>query len=478
MWGRLPAELIHDIVDLLAEDSDKHALYQLSLVNKAFLACARPSLFQDISINVCRNPRLDTHACGTPRCIKKLALLLKTRAPASIPRRIRTLTFNARDLNLVSCSSAWSIVSNPGAMDDESVTVPILRYFEEVEELRLIEVNLYALSVWASLRCRSTFLSSVRTVVLDEAQFYGGPPLLHSLISKMPNLERLCINGVDWPSRRGMPNNASKLYILLFNASVHFPLTFGPLEAVWYWSQGVFPHRFKPIPSSPSHLTLDLDEARGALSWIMLPALSEMLSKLLSLEIYYSCTMRQNNESSDDNPEFFLLKQLLASVPNVVHLTFRWRAKAYFQRSGILFQPDLSACISLRTLHLQVICDNNTWPRTWVSYRTWLHSTMHSIRDLPLKHVQVTMDLNVADMSFEGIDAPTSAADDSLCREDLTVEARVGMFNERYSWFRAPPHTHTADELVEKGWSCIRNIFPLCREQSSFVALVKAGRWL
>ncbi|KAF8907562.1 hypothetical protein CPB85DRAFT_1311102 [Mucidula mucida] len=257
----------------------------------------------------------------------------------------------------------------------------------------------------------------------------------------MPRLEYLRINGVDWPSRHGMPNNASKSYILLLHGSAYFPRTFGPLVQICDWSRGVketlFPHHFQPIPSSPRHLTLDLDEARGALSWIMLPALSEMLSKLLSLEIYYSCTMRQNDESSDDNPEFFLLKQLLASVPNVVHLTFRWRARECWRSSGILFQPDLSACISLRTLHLQ--------------------------------HVQVTMDLNVADMSFEGIDAPVSAADDGLCREDLTVEARVGI---------APPHTHTADELVEKGWSCIRNIFPLCREQSSFVALVKAGRWL
>ncbi|KAF8875194.1 hypothetical protein CPB85DRAFT_1345910 [Mucidula mucida] len=299
----------------------------------------------------------------------------------------------------------------------------------------------------------------------------------------MPRLEYLRINGVDWPSRHGMPNNASKSYILLLHGSAYFPRTFGPLVQICDWSRGVketlFPHHFQPIPSSPRHLTLDLDEARGALSWIMLPALSEMLSKLLSLEIYYSCTMRQNDESSDDNPEFFLLKQLLASVPNVVHLTFRWRARECWRSSGILFQPDLSACISLRTLHLQVICDNDFWPRTWVSYRTWLHSTMHSIHDLPLKHVQVTMNLNVADMSFEGIDVPTSAADDGLCREDLTVEARVGMFDERYRPMqRAPPPTHTADELVEKGWSCIRNIFPLCREQSSFVALVKAGRWL
>ncbi|KAF8907579.1 hypothetical protein CPB85DRAFT_830017 [Mucidula mucida] len=470
MWGRLPAELIHDIVNLLAKDSDKRALYQLSLVNKAFLACTRPFLFQDVSINVCCNPKVDTHACGTPRCIKKLALLLKTRAHASIPRRIRTLTFNARDLNLVSFSSAWSIVSNPGAMDDESVTVPILRYFEEVEELRLIEVNLYALSVWASLRCRSTFLSSVRTVVLDEAKFYGGPPLLHSFLSTMPSLEYLRINGVEWPFRHGMPNNASKSYILLFNASVYFPLMFGPLEAVWYWSQGVFPHRFKPIPSSPSHLTLDLDKETGALSWIMMPALGEVLRKLLSLEIYYGCTV--SKDKGNDDPRFLWLKQLLAGMPNIVHLTFCWRAKQYWRSSGILFQPNLSACILLHTLHLQVIYEGDSWPRTWVSYRTWLHSTMHLIHDLPLQHIQVTMDLNVADMSFEGIDAPSFAADEGLCREDCTVEARVGMFEE------PAPLTHSADELVEKGWRCIRNTFPLCQEQLSFVASFKAGRWL
>ncbi|KAF9032167.1 hypothetical protein BDZ89DRAFT_597974 [Hymenopellis radicata] len=359
MWGRLPTELIHHIVDLLIEESGARSLYQLSLVNKAFLTYACRRLFQDLSINICRDPYVATRACHTrARCIKQLAPLLTTHVPASIPCRIRTLTLNGRDIGLnVQYFFPWLLVSNPEAMDDERVTVPVLGYFTEVEELRLVEVDLFPLSYWASFRRPfKTLLSSVRTLVLDEAKFYGGPASLHSLISEMPNLERLCIKSVTWPSEMGFPNNAPNLVILLLNCSVYYPRTCELLLQAWAWSrrakETLFPQQWKPVPSSPRHLTLYFDEDNAALSWIMMPVLSEMLSKLSSLEIYSSCIL--SDQSVDGNPEF--MKRFLARMPNIVHLTFQWRATG--PPFDDLFQPDLSSVAVLRTLHLQIVCES------------------------------------------------------------------------------------------------------------------------
>ncbi len=422
----LPTELIHHIIDFLVDHV--RSLHQLSLVDKAFSAYARHCLFRDLSINICRDPYIATHACRTPRCIKKLVLLLKMRVPPTIPRRVRTLSISGKAFPPLRYRCRWRIVSNPGAMDDESVTVPVLGYFKEVEELHLVRVNLYPPSSWALFRLRSsTFLSSVRTVVLDRTRFYAGPAMLHSFLSQMPNLDHLCINEVSWPSQCGFPNNASAVYVLLLN----FPRTFGPLRRVWDWSRGVketlFPQQWKPIPCFPSHLTVDIRDPRGALSWMTMPALSEMLNKLLSLKIYYSYT-KDRDDLGDGTPEF-ILDQLLASVPNIVHLTFRWWARPVGS-SGTLFRPNFSSCRSLQTLHLQGV---NAWDSlsSWVFYREWLHSTMRSLRDLPLEHVQVTMDLDVTDISFEGIDTQTVTADESLCREGLNVEARIGLYTPK-----------------------------------------------
>ncbi|KAF8901306.1 hypothetical protein CPB85DRAFT_1324056 [Mucidula mucida] len=369
---RLPMELIHHIVDLLVEASGTGPLYQLSLVNKVFSVYARQCLFQDLSIKTCPEIHIPwciyrhkyIGACET-KCIKKLAPVLKARAPASIiPRTIRTLTLDGRRIDDYSFSHQAK-EKHTGGMDDERVTAPVLGYFEAVQELRLLQVPLYPFSSWALFRWRPlTLLSSVRTLVLDNTKFYGGPPALHSFISRMPNLQSLHMKGVRWAGKQsrwpGYPDDMPGWAAIL---------ECSPNDA---WRQTVretiFPQQWKPIPSSPSHLILHLKDSEDALSWIMMPMLSETLSKLSSLEIQ---PMMVGNDVAD-----FLLERLLASVPNIGIL------------STNLFHPDLSLCTSLRTLQLQLRCKHER--TTWPSCREWLHSTARSIRDLPsLQHVQL-----------------------------------------------------------------------------------------
>ncbi len=226
--------------------------------------------------------------------------------------------------------------------------------------------------------------------------------------------------------------------------------------------RGYFP---PTTEASPNHLILDVDRSRAVLSWITTPALSDMLSKLSSLEIY-SAPFADDLDA--DNSEI-LLKRLLASVPNITHLTFRWHVT-----HGALFEPDLSSYISLRTLDLQLVCEGQSHSSMWLSCRAWLHRSTHGLPP-SLKRVQVTMDLNVTDMSFEEIDAQAPFnADEGLCREGLTVETRVGMFDKSVRSEQA----HTAEELTKRGWSCVQSAFSLCQGRQSFVASVKAGRWL
>ncbi|KAF8907584.1 hypothetical protein CPB85DRAFT_1311192 [Mucidula mucida] len=383
---RLPNELIYHIIDLVVEASDRRSLHQLSLVDKAFSVYARQCLFQDLSIKTCPEIHIPwcvnrskyVGACDI-HCIKELAPVLKARAPAStIPRTIRTLTLDGSRI-IDDTFSFQEIEEHTGGMDDERVTAPVLGYFEAVQELRLLHVPLYPFSYWALFRWRPlTLLSSVRTLVLDNTRFYGGPPALHSFISRMPNLQSLYMNRVRWAGKQsrwpGYPDDVPGWAAILEGSPTIM------------WSQTVretmFPQQRKPIPSSPSHLILHLEGSVRALSWIMMPMLSEMLSKLSSLEVH-------TRNSGGDDVAVFLLRRLLASVPSVVDLTFSWHHTCSISTN--LFHPDLSLCTSLRTLRLQLMCKHER--TTWPLCREWLHSAARSIRDSPsLQHVQVTMD--------------------------------------------------------------------------------------
>ncbi len=208
----------------------------------------------------------------------------------------------------------------------------------------------------------------------------------------MPNLQSLHMKGVSWAGKQslymksvrwageqsrwpGYPDDVPGWTAILEGSPTIM------------WSQTVretiFPQQRKPIPSSPSHLILHLEDSEDALSWIMMPMLSEMLSKLSSLEVH-------TRNSGGKGVAVFLLRRLLASVPHIVDLTFCWH-HTRGSASTNLFHPDLSLCTSLRTLRLQLMCKHER--TTWPLCGEWLHYAARSIRDSPsLQHVQVTMD--------------------------------------------------------------------------------------
>ncbi|KAF8875196.1 hypothetical protein CPB85DRAFT_1311110, partial [Mucidula mucida] len=173
----------------------------------------------------------------------------------------------------------------------------------------------------------------------------------------MPNLQYLYMKDVTWPSDRwpGYRDDMAWVVFFLCSGLPCYAARHEFLIRSWLRSRRVretlLPIKWKPIPSSPSHLTLHLDRSKAALSWIMMPVPSEMLSKLSSLEIH-SCFLNNSNDCLTED----FLKRLLASVPNIVHLTFFWHAVRILRNATNLFHPDLSLCTSLRTLDLRLMC--------------------------------------------------------------------------------------------------------------------------
>jgi hypothetical protein len=201
-------DLILSVIDLFADDT--HTLCQCSLVSKQWLLYARHRLFNDLTIKLCVRPIYHQHC---RQCVSRFAYLVASRY-CTIPHSIHTLTLSGNDIEH-SWSRLWSFVGNAGGMDRPEVVTAVMRHFQPVERLEMIDLHWFNPS-WRSSRTVARFLSSVKSLTLDEVGFYGSPRALLWMLSNMPNLEVLLLpRRPDWPARRSYSNNPHALLALI-----------------------------------------------------------------------------------------------------------------------------------------------------------------------------------------------------------------------------------------------------------------------
>lgn len=386
-------DLIVSILDLL--DSDTHTLCQCSLVNKEWLHFARYKLFKHLTIRLCVRPA--THRL-CHQCICHFADLVSSRH-CTIPRSIHTLKLNGKDSEHL-WSSLCSLVGNPGGMQRPAVILAVMKHFRSVEQLEMIKVNWFS-PPRRSSRTIARFLSSVKSLTLNDVAFYAGPRGLLWMLDKMPSLDVLSMGKISWPARSGMPNNPSRFLVYSINAIPYCPLFWVP---VYKMLSGALRLSEKMKPPT-SHYALHKPLSRLSveiryhsmdepwLPWLL--AQAQMFNSITTLVVATLCT--------GDQEQVLVFQGLLDAAVALHSLRIYLRV---FNRDEPTSPPTLIRHRALRSLEIHVSTFSHISPLIWIR---WLKDLLHTATSSDLVAIQIVFELDaseVADIadSMAGID--------------------------------------------------------------------------
>ncbi|KAJ6561485.1 hypothetical protein DFH09DRAFT_1279251 [Mycena vulgaris] len=220
-------------------------------------------------------------------------------------------------------------------MDDVGVVLPFLKHFRDMNRLDLIDIDWFTFSSRSSSRALTSFFSSVKHLVVDDARFYSGPQALLSNLARVSHLESLTILDTSWPSTCGMRELDGAPGIIVFiiqtscivSPAVGFILS--PIFYSWLgWRKlkGLLPRRRHRLRKPLQHLTLNFDMMDAPLhKWLL--AQKPMLAQLSSAAL---CPASPSH--TDDSPDMQSFLEILPPRPAHRHRVARGRARRALPR--------------------------------------------------------------------------------------------------------------------------------------------------
>ncbi|KAJ6561483.1 hypothetical protein DFH09DRAFT_1364429 [Mycena vulgaris] len=404
LHAKYSQDLINCIVDYSA--GDLQALARLSLVDKCFLSRARQIVFGNLTVHVCCDPSLHREGrrrCGTSHCLIMLAPLLRS-SHCFIPRTVGRLVLSGRDVaNVVTHYYFWTLVPHTGGMDDVGVVLPFLKHFRDINRLELIDIDWFTFSSRSSSRALTSFFSSVKHLVIDDARFYSGPQALLSNLAQVSHLESLTILDTSWPSTCGMRELDGAPGIIVFiiqtrcivSPAVGFILS--PIFYSWLgWRKlkGLLPRRRHRLRKPLQHLTLNFDMMDAPLhKWLL--AQKPMLAQLSSAAL---CPVSPTHK--DDSSD---MQSFLDILPPVPHLVIRWPSG----ERAVPAVPSLALHHTLRVLEVQLRAVSGV---TWDACTAWLRETLGTLTS---EHL-TTLVLNICSADLLRASSPAPDLEDPV----------------------------------------------------------------
>jgi hypothetical protein len=371
----LVLDILLSIIGLSFDDT--HTLCQYSLVNKQWSLLARRQLFNDLTVKLCANP-IGHQRCH--QCISHFARLVASRR-CTIPHSIRTLRLSGKDSEK-HWSQLWSLVGNPGGMERPSVVSALMKHFRSVERLEMICLNWFNPS-WRSSRKVARFLSSVKSLTLDDVRFYGGPRALFWILSRMPSLDVLLVGDVSWPERSGFPNNPSGLLVFSINAAPICPIIFVPLFKLLVGGMKVMERIRSPASSYALLKPLrqlavnikyrEMDDPE--FQWLLTQA--QKLKSMTSLAV----SMKSSQE------EIAMFQSLLDTIDSLHHLTIRDTAH---RDLTIVSSPTLIKHRALESLSVHGSLYGES--QIWILH---LKNILHTVKSDCLTVIRLAIDMDL-----------------------------------------------------------------------------------
>ena len=209
--------------------------------------------------------------------------------------------------------------------------------------------------------------SSVKTLILNDISVYIGPRAIFMMLQQMPNLEHLMISRISWPSKSGIPNNASRLLIFLVNIAGALKFV-RPLARLGLYLSNVGskthrPARYyvlrKPLETLCLHVPVESDDVNNVfIDWI-LPQTSALDS--IHTLTAYTTVLTEGTVSST-----CLQRLLSATSPSLLHL--RLNFKSYSNRAVVLadhFSTFPSSQLKIQSLIIHI---NGDTPYIWIPW--------------------------------------------------------------------------------------------------------------
>lgn len=373
-------DLILSIIDWLSDDT--HTLCQCSLVNKQWLRFARHELFDNLTIKLCVRP-INHDLCR--RCIFHFSLLVASRH-CTIPHSVRTLKLYGKDIEHP-WFSLWSLVGNAGGMQNPQVVLAVMKHFRSIERLEMIGLEWFN-PPWPSSRAVARALSSVKSLTLDGARFYGGPRGLIWMLDSMHNLEVLSMNDLSWPARNGMPNNPPALLVFTLNAACYYPRTCTPL---YMMVAGVFAvTKFFRLPKSCyrlhkplSRLGIDIQGHEINDPWCRwLLAQVQVLGSITTLVV----------STRSEQPEALIFQGLSDIIGSLRRLTIYNETSFFHVDSATIIPLTLVKYRALEDLGIHICLDME--PQV-----LWLKNTLCTVQSSSLTDIRLTIETEM-DKSF------------------------------------------------------------------------------
>ncbi|KAJ7437083.1 hypothetical protein B0H11DRAFT_2108402, partial [Mycena galericulata] len=451
-----PQELIDGFVDYAAENPK--ALSLLSLVDRRFLSRSRRLVFGDLTVHVCCDPSLhDRHRrpCRTSHCLVTFSRLLRS-PHCFIPKAVQRLVLSGRGVQPVRIFYPWSLVSHTGGMDDSHIILPVLKHFHDVNRLELIEIHWFTFSSWSSSRITTKFFSSVRHLVIDNANFYSGPEALFSILNRSSHLESLTILEASWPSANGFPNGAPGYVVIIINFFFRCPgvaILLSPIALVWlagYKLNSLVPRRH-PLQTSLKHLALDCDNPhKPLLRWLQQQ--KPKFSQLVSAELRPST----NSDSSQ-------LQTILDILPSAPHLIIPWKS---FRDCKVPAVPALGLHRELRCLEVRLRAEEGKEREgiTWKACVAWLRACLATVTSERLTSLIIGIEMSIQELAnalqVSPNEDPVFSQEARGFRWTQTLErVDIRMVVKEGSWVSA-----------EESWrtlilDCVAALFPLCLQK-------------
>lgn len=375
-----PNELIYRIIDSLSDDVV--ALGKCSLVSKQWLPYARHYCFNDIAIRLCERHNLDHR---TPRlhqrCIIRFALLVKSKH-ATIPRSVRTLELNGKGFNTM-WMNPMKLVANGMGMEDTWALTALMKYFHSVEHLVLVKLHWFTQTSRSS-RTIAHFLSSVKSLTLDDVSFNGGPRAILWMLENTTKLGTLTVGKITWPARYGMPNDASNFHILMINLSLYLPVIFTPLRKL---AEAIHKIGDKMGRSEASyslsetlhklHINCSYRHSNSA-EHVFLLSRPEILRTITTIGIKTVCTSQMGID------EVALVQSFLDAIHSLNHLRIHFSAG----KEDGLTSPTLQNLQMLQSLSIYIDAVFEV-PKYWIP---WLQGFLQTVKtNSQLSTVQLNM---------------------------------------------------------------------------------------
>ena len=298
-------------------------------------------------------------------CITQFVLLVSSRH-TTIPRAIRSLKLGGKTY-WAEWYNFYKIVANAGGMENQRMVRAIFKHFQSVQCLEFSKgVHWFKPSRRSSSTIHRSF-SSVKTLILNDISVYIGPRAIFMMLQQMPNLEHLTISRISWPSKPGIPNNASRLLIFLVNIAGALKFV-RPLARLGLYLSNVGskthrPARYyvlrKPLETLCLHVPVESDDVNNVfIDWI-LPQTSALDS--IHTLTAYTTVFTEGTVSST-----CLQRLLPATSPSLLHL--RLNFKSYSNRAVVPadhFSTFPSSQLKIQSLIIHI---NGDTPYIWIPW--------------------------------------------------------------------------------------------------------------